>query len=589
MQRELTNQTRELDVHDLHTEALVGRSVAAAQSAAESARRRRRRRRRRTTAPATSAATTPATPAPQKDATPNPTTTPTPKDKDEKGTPILLKRDPNKSQCIVEGPGGTLLIEQVVASGGCTNFILNGDSVITISTSDGTRCWDVSDGNKKPIKLAPCDGADENQKFLFIAGEGRFTWNGNHHASARPKAGKQVYLWWGKHNEWSFPEPKKTPVPVRPAGDEPSTAAGPGLRTEYFDLNTEIRKIGFDEPIKGFSSALALFDEPRALELAKKKNVPFAKIYSEENWVKKEEAEDANIEFAMDPERLQNCKDVNRPVKSWLEMHNKCSNEKKCKSRKDDIGLRWTGQLKIDKEQEYSFHARCDDTCEMYLNDKLVVSSGWLASWSDPLLLPVGRYRVKVLFFQRGGGWGAILSWRHPGLDVPKDCAIPVPSTHFLKPVKYYGLGSICRFAADCESSVCKDGKCVARGEKGAACKANFECDADLCVKNTCRVRGQNNGSPCDVNVECSKGWCDQKTSTCKNPEGERLMNREGVCFGATKMQKGAELTFKSCNTPDASIYWTKTNPKGFVLSGAPGYVLTAAPHLCPVMGPNSG
>ncbi len=82
----------------------------------------------------------------------------------------------------------------------------------------------------------------------------------------------------------------------------------------------------------------------------------------------------------------------------------------------DNFSVRWTGYLKVDKPGRYSLDVTTDDGSRLYFDDKLVIND-----WSDHAImtnsynaeLEANRYyKIKLEFYEFGGGATARLGWR---------------------------------------------------------------------------------------------------------------------------------------------------------------------------------
>lgn len=84
----------------------------------------------------------------------------------------------------------------------------------------------------------------------------------------------------------------------------------------------------------------------------------------------------------------------------------------------DNFSVRWTGYLKIPKSGMYSLKTSADDGTRLYLDDQLVIND-----WNDHAVetrsykvqLEEGKlYKIKLEYYENGGGAVAILGWAEP-------------------------------------------------------------------------------------------------------------------------------------------------------------------------------
>ncbi len=85
----------------------------------------------------------------------------------------------------------------------------------------------------------------------------------------------------------------------------------------------------------------------------------------------------------------------------------------------DNFSVRWTGYLKAPKTGMYSLKTSADDGTRLYLDDKLVIND-----WNDHAVetrnynveLEEGKlYKIKLEYYENGGGAVAIFAWTIPG------------------------------------------------------------------------------------------------------------------------------------------------------------------------------
>jgi len=97
--------------------------------------------------------------------------------------------------------------------------------------------------------------------------------------------------------------------------------------------------------------------------------------------------------------------------------------------RAEDFGLRLDGYLKVPADDLYVFELTSDDGSQLYLNNEIVIDhDGWHGATgkTGTIALASGHHRMRVLFFQGGGGRDLALRVRRG--DGPFE---PVPDEWF--------------------------------------------------------------------------------------------------------------------------------------------------------------
>lgn len=86
---------------------------------------------------------------------------------------------------------------------------------------------------------------------------------------------------------------------------------------------------------------------------------------------------------------------------------------------KDNFSIRWTGYVKVARTGEYVFEVATDDGARFYLDDKMLIDD-----WTDHAVvshyakarLEAGKfYKIRMEYYEKGGGAIARLGWRLPG------------------------------------------------------------------------------------------------------------------------------------------------------------------------------
>ena len=88
--------------------------------------------------------------------------------------------------------------------------------------------------------------------------------------------------------------------------------------------------------------------------------------------------------------------------------------------RSDDFGVVWNGWIDIPESGYWTLGTESDDGSRLYIGDEMVVDNDGLhgmQSRSGTIGLGAGRHRIRVEFFERGGGAGCIVRAGGPGMD----------------------------------------------------------------------------------------------------------------------------------------------------------------------------
>ncbi|MCP4245441.1 MAG: beta-galactosidase [bacterium] len=86
-----------------------------------------------------------------------------------------------------------------------------------------------------------------------------------------------------------------------------------------------------------------------------------------------------------------------------------------------DYSVRWQGKLRAPESGVYQFHTESDDGVRLWIDDRRIIdhwsSHGPVVDSATPVELETGRaYKVRVEFFQRGGGAVVRLLWTLPSM-----------------------------------------------------------------------------------------------------------------------------------------------------------------------------
>jgi len=106
---------------------------------------------------------------------------------------------------------------------------------------------------------------------------------------------------------------------------------------------------------------------------------------------------------------------VYEEVDSYIEFNYSSDNEKPVSGPFSAI---WEGFIDVDITGMYSFQLASDDGSWLYIGDKLVIDNGGYharKSANNKILLNEGKHRIKIKYFDGGGGAVLDLLWTPPG------------------------------------------------------------------------------------------------------------------------------------------------------------------------------
>ncbi len=89
------------------------------------------------------------------------------------------------------------------------------------------------------------------------------------------------------------------------------------------------------------------------------------------------------------------------------------------KNSGENFGIKYDGYIKLPKDGLYTFYINSDDGSSLYIDDQLLVSDDGRhapTEKSGTIVLKAGFHKLKVLFFQAGGGMTMEASVEGPGL-----------------------------------------------------------------------------------------------------------------------------------------------------------------------------
>jgi Chitobiase/beta-hexosaminidase C-terminal domain/PA14 domain/Alpha-L-fucosidase C-terminal domain len=79
------------------------------------------------------------------------------------------------------------------------------------------------------------------------------------------------------------------------------------------------------------------------------------------------------------------------------------------KLRKEKYGLLFTGYIRLDKQQMMEFFTTSDDGSQLFIDDELIVNNDGnhgMEEKSGKALLAMGFHKIKIIYFDSGGGNG---------------------------------------------------------------------------------------------------------------------------------------------------------------------------------------
>jgi len=96
---------------------------------------------------------------------------------------------------------------------------------------------------------------------------------------------------------------------------------------------------------------------------------------------------------------------------------------------RSNLSIRWTGQIKSDHSEEYTFYLFADERARLWIDDKLIIDRGdqaWLAETKGGIPLVAGeKYDLRLQVQSRSGNPVARLAWSSASVSKTN-----VPATH---------------------------------------------------------------------------------------------------------------------------------------------------------------
>lgn len=86
---------------------------------------------------------------------------------------------------------------------------------------------------------------------------------------------------------------------------------------------------------------------------------------------------------------------------------------------KENYSVRWSGSIRVPETADYDFTLGGDDAYRLFINDEPVINEwnvGAYRSSGTTYKLQAGQtYRIRVEYYQKGGGAGVNFTWKKPG------------------------------------------------------------------------------------------------------------------------------------------------------------------------------
>jgi alpha-L-fucosidase len=86
----------------------------------------------------------------------------------------------------------------------------------------------------------------------------------------------------------------------------------------------------------------------------------------------------------------------------------------------EHFGFDYSGYINIPQTGAYRFYTSSDDGSRLYINNELVVDNDGLHGMAEKdglLALEKGYHKIRVMFFEKTGGDGLVVSWKGPGIE----------------------------------------------------------------------------------------------------------------------------------------------------------------------------
>jgi len=95
--------------------------------------------------------------------------------------------------------------------------------------------------------------------------------------------------------------------------------------------------------------------------------------------------------------------------------------------RLQNYGVKYEGYIKVPNDNLYTFFLNNDDGAVLYINDEPIINNDGLHApeeMSNSVILKSGYHKIKVVFFQKGGGQAldvSIESAGFPNQVIPRE------------------------------------------------------------------------------------------------------------------------------------------------------------------------
>jgi hypothetical protein len=88
--------------------------------------------------------------------------------------------------------------------------------------------------------------------------------------------------------------------------------------------------------------------------------------------------------------------------------------------RGSNFAVQFKGEVRIDRDGEYTFYINSDDGSELFIDDREIINNNGLhgpRELSGQILLTAGKHKIEAQYFQRSGGRILEISFEGPELE----------------------------------------------------------------------------------------------------------------------------------------------------------------------------
>ncbi|MDF3065844.1 MAG: hypothetical protein K0R38_1445 [Polyangiaceae bacterium] len=179
----------------------------------------------------------------------------------------------------------------------------------------------------------------------------------------------------------------------------------------------------------------------------------------------------------------------------------------------DTFSARWTGEIKADFAQTYTFRTTSDDGVRLTIDGVAVIdqfTDHGPTAHNGEIALTIGWHDIVVEYYENGGGAQLELGWSSPSQPyqiVPATHLRPGCAAGICSPGQVCGTGDLCTPA--CDPATCKDSKhCVASSGACVSLCSGVKCPTgDKCVTGGVCVDACT-GVACESDQHCELGKC---------------------------------------------------------------------------------